>query len=507
LAVLTTRPRDLLTGWPEALNWPQRLAWVRALGLFGVTLVMYLLAQSPSLDDWDSVNFAKAIFHFDMRLQQPHPPGYPAYVFLSRLTYVLTHDPRIALTLLSAVCGALCVLAMYGLAGDFGVPWAALPLAVMPLFWLNADMAMSDVPGLLFVVASVWLINRGTSLADDRQSRWYLLAGCGVAGFGIGVRPQDAVIPLAVLAFYTLPQLIRERKKGLRQELALMALVTLAASLLWAVPLLRSVDYQPAQLWSPVRTQMQYVREADSMLGHPVTKTLLFERLSAFGDIFSAYFAGPRTGGFNAFLGLLAGSVVLGLAAGRRRATWLAAVWLLTYGAVMVLVMQPTDPRKVLPAIPGLFLLLGAAAAGRGQALRRVGLAAGLALTAVLAFKAVPLVRTLHTQLTPPEQAVAYISADYSPQDTVILAGNSLNHVYYELPNFDSIAIDFVTQDELAELLNQKPYRYVISLDEWDTTVPLPPNWQRTSLSFDFERNSLVLPKASVVPFTVYERK
>ncbi|MFI5269247.1 MAG: hypothetical protein ACHQ7M_17875, partial [Chloroflexota bacterium] len=70
---------------------------------------------------------------------------------------------------------------------------------------------------------------------------------------------------------------------------------------------------------------------------------------------------------------------------------------------------------------------------------------------------------------------------------------------------YDSVAIDFVSEDELTQQLANNRYRYVISLDEWDTTVPLPNDWVRGT-SFDFERDWLVLPKASVVPFTVYER-
>jgi len=473
--------------------------------LFMGALALYAAGRSPSMDDWDSVNFVKAIGHFDMRLQQPHPPGYPAYVFLGRVMNLFTHDARSALTLLSAICGALCVLALYGLAGDIGAGWAALPLAVMPLFWLNSEMVLSDVPGLLFAVAAVWLIYRAT-LADEATSRrWYLAGGCGLAGFGAGVRPQDTVIPLAVLALYAVPRLLLERGLACWRDLLLAAGVFVVSCLLWAIPLLASVDGDVQALWQPVRVQMAYVREADSLLGQRITPATLQERLAQFGSVFSGYFGGPREAGLPACLGLAAALIVLALLAGRRPATWLALSWLVSYGAVMVLVMQPTDPRKVLPAIPPMFLLLAAAAA-RKRLPRTVGLAVVIGIATVFAVKGLPLVRTLHTQPTPPEQAVAYIAAHYSPADTVITAGNSLNHVYYELPEFDSIAIDFVTEQELAAELAAQGYRYVISLDEWDTSVPLPSDYVRGQ-SFDFERDPLVLPKASVVPFTVYERQ
>ena len=509
--MLSPAPRvwqtNLPRGMVEGFGW---LALARGVALFVVTFVVYLAGRSPSLDDWDSVNFAKAIYHFDMRLQQPHPPGYPAYVFLSRLTYTVSHDPVAALTLLSAICGALCVLALYALASDFGFGWAALPLAAMPLFWLNSDMAMSDVPGLLFAVAAVWLLQRavrreGAALGPWTRAasarRWWLAAGCGVAGFGLGVRPQDAVVPLAVMGLYVLPLLIRDRAW---REPRLGGAVFAAACLVWTVSLLRSVGWDLHQLYQPLRTQVAYVRTADSMVGQPLTRDLLGGRLADFGSVFSAYFGGPRESGLNAFLGLSAALLVLALLAGRGRATWLALSWLVPYGLFMLLVMQPTDPRKILPAVPPMLLLLGAASL-RFRRWRPAGLVLGVALTAFFAAKGGPLVRTLHTLATPPEQAIAYIGSHYSSDDTIILAGNSLNHVYYELPQYDSVAIDFISEDELSQQLDNARYHYVISLDQWDTTVPLPNEWVRGA-SFDFERNWLVLPKASVVPFTVYER-
>src|SRR5579884_344236 len=184
--------------WQTPLPWSwshfayERLGLARGAALFLASLGLYLRFRPPSLDDWDSVNFVRAIGYFDMRLQQPHPPGYPAYVFLARFVNWFTHDPQLALTLLSAVCGALCVLVFYQLAAGFGAGLAALPLAVMPLFWVLSEMALSDMPGLLFAVTAVWLLSRAALRAPDGPWRRDLALGFAVAGLGAGVRPQDA---------------------------------------------------------------------------------------------------------------------------------------------------------------------------------------------------------------------------------------------------------------------------------------------------------------------------
>jgi hypothetical protein len=203
---------------------------------------------------------------------------------------------------------------------------------------------------------------------------------------------------------------------------------------------------------------------------------------------------------------MLAAIGVLALLAGRRRATWLALVWVGTSLTVILLVMQPTDPRKVLPSIPPMLLLLIAAAGGRHfRAVPRLALVAAVVFTIVFAAKAVPLVRTLDSEATPEHQAVAYIAQHFGPDDAVILAGTSLNHLYYELPQYASLPVDFIDENDLAQELASKPYRYIISLDQWEPSIDLPPQFVKQDV-FSFERDNRVLPKGSVVPFTLYER-
>src|SRR5579859_3732820 len=97
-----------------------RRAWptLTPILLFAGFAALYTLTRSISLDDFDSFNFARAIDHFDVRLNQPQPPGYPVYIFLARLLDLLVRNHQLALTLLSAFCGAAAVLAFYGLARD-----------------------------------------------------------------------------------------------------------------------------------------------------------------------------------------------------------------------------------------------------------------------------------------------------------------------------------------------------------------------------------------------------
>ncbi|HLY64742.1 MAG TPA: glycosyltransferase family 39 protein [Chloroflexota bacterium] len=477
-----------------------------AAALFGLSMVVYVATRSISLDDWDSVNFARAIDYFDVTWQQPHPPGYPAYVFFARLLNLATHDPLTSLTLLSALSGAFCLLAVYVLAADFGAAWAALPLAVMPLFWFNSEMALSDVPGLAFAAGAVWLLHRATiAPAAGRwweSRRWYLLTAAATAGVGAGVRPQDAIIPLAVAACYTLPLLVRERNRSLRHDLLLSGGVFVATCLAWGIPLLHSFQNRDDGI-EAFKWQAQYVKGWDSLVAYgAVTPDVVRSRVADFGSAFSSYFGGPQDGGLVAFCALAAALATLAIIARRSRACWLALVWLGSYGMFMLLVMQPADPRKILPAIPPMFLLLGAAGTATGlKGLRTAAIAACTILVIVFTAKSAPLIRVLDTTLTPPEPAAAYIGSHFPADDTLILAGASDNHIVYRLPDYQSYGVDFLDQDGLDSELASKDYQYLLILDKDGPGVP-----DRYVLEDEvlFERDSLLDPKGARVPLRVY---
>src|SRR5215217_4119834 len=52
-------------------------------------LIAHLAFLAPSLEDIDSINFALGLRHFDPALHQPHPPGYPVFIALGRVSLAL----------------------------------------------------------------------------------------------------------------------------------------------------------------------------------------------------------------------------------------------------------------------------------------------------------------------------------------------------------------------------------------------------------------------------------
>src|SRR5436309_826786 len=68
-----------------------------------VALLLRLVYHTKSLNEWDSVNFALSLVHFDVRAKQPHPPGQLLYVVIGNsngITGTRHHTqmaPRVAL--------------------------------------------------------------------------------------------------------------------------------------------------------------------------------------------------------------------------------------------------------------------------------------------------------------------------------------------------------------------------------------------------------------------------
>lgn len=237
--------------------------------------VIFLAAHLPSLpatlDDLDAINFAMGVRQFDVTQHQPHPPGYPVYMVAAKLsTAALTAlgipgaEVR-GLAVLSALCGALLIPALFalflGLDGSHRrAAWATLLTAASPLVWFTALRPLSDLPGLLAAVIAQALLVRAIVRVPERRewsdsnqtsfvrppfpsflrvnpfssSSSQLMLGALAAGLSIGVRSQNFALTLPLLA---LALVLPSVAGGLAARAA--ALAAFAAGVIaWAVPLL-----------------------------------------------------------------------------------------------------------------------------------------------------------------------------------------------------------------------------------------------------------------------------
>jgi hypothetical protein len=202
-----------------------------AVALFGLLVLASRYPQAPGqLFTFDDVNLALSVGHFDVRISQPQPPGYPVFVLEMRVLHWLRFRRVESILLFLALAGSTAALVLSsefgrrffgGLAGFF----AACLLVFHPVFWHAGIASALRVQLAVVSVLVAWACWR----AWNGERKW-ALGSAIVLGLSAGVRPEigPLLFPLwAVCAW-------RARISGREWVRALGAMA--AAVLLWLLP-------------------------------------------------------------------------------------------------------------------------------------------------------------------------------------------------------------------------------------------------------------------------------
>lgn len=207
-------------------------------GAAALCALAFLAAHLPflpvALEDLDSINFALGLRAFDVAQHQPHPPGYPAFIFLGRIANAVVSSEVTALSAVSVVAGSLAVLGIAALlrrlSSESHDGWRATAgvafSVTAPLFWVTAARPLSDMSGLAATLAAQVLTLRASTPTG-------LAVASFVAAAAVGVRTQVVWLTAPLLLFVWWG--MRER----RLHAAVVAAAGYGAGVLaWAVPLL-----------------------------------------------------------------------------------------------------------------------------------------------------------------------------------------------------------------------------------------------------------------------------
>lgn len=85
----------------------------KILLLILITILTRIFLFKDLFHEWDSINFALAIKKFNIYADQPHPPGYPILVLISKLIYIFIKDELRSLQILSVIFSILGVIIFY----------------------------------------------------------------------------------------------------------------------------------------------------------------------------------------------------------------------------------------------------------------------------------------------------------------------------------------------------------------------------------------------------------
>jgi hypothetical protein len=373
-----------------------RLGAAVAAAIALASLLAHLPSLAPSLEDIDSINFALGLHHFDVASHQPHPPGYPVYIALGRMSLAAIaavasslsaiRTDALALAIWSAIGTAVALLAAASVFASLeetepasvassvprpvSVSLAVALTAAAPLFWMSGLRPMSDMPGLAVALVAMALVLRG------RHDRRALIAGSMVAGIAIGIRSQTVwlTVPLILLV------LIEQRRAGLWWLLSRPVAAGAIACLAWALPLLAVsggfTGYVRA-LGSQAGEDFAWV---DMLWANPTPRRLAFTLYETF---VLPWHSLP-----------LAVAVLIPAAAGglmllarNRRALLILSVGFGPYLAFHMLFQETLTVRYGLPVIPAIAYLAVRGAIGVGRA-GTVFIAAVVAFALVVAVPA-----------------------------------------------------------------------------------------------------------------------
>jgi hypothetical protein len=205
-----------------------RREWALLVALMSVTFLCRIPFRAHIPYGLDSIQFVLGVQHFDVRLHQPHPPGYFLFVMAGRLTNLVLGDPNRSFVAMNVVFSSLCVWVVFQLGVElFGLESglvSAVLLATSPTFWFHGEVALSNMLDCLLVSGLALLCWR---ILQGQHRLSYLAAA--VLGFAGGVRQNT-------LAFMLLLFLFAIARTGMRRiALSIAVLLTIVAA--WYFPM------------------------------------------------------------------------------------------------------------------------------------------------------------------------------------------------------------------------------------------------------------------------------
>jgi hypothetical protein len=219
-----------LTRLPALANGMSRRERIFLLVLVAGTCLSRIPYRAHIPYGLDSIQFVLGVEHFDVRLHQPHPPGYFLFVMLGRLLNSLFSDPNGSFIFLNAVFSGLAVGSVFLLAREIfdsrTGAYAAILMASSPLVWHHGEVALSNMTDCLLVCLLAlicWKILQGNNELVPLSAVLLGLAG--------GVRQNTLVFLLPLWLFAIL-------KAGWRRAL-LGGLCLSITVLAWYLPMAR----------------------------------------------------------------------------------------------------------------------------------------------------------------------------------------------------------------------------------------------------------------------------
>ncbi len=203
-----------------------------ALGVFLVTLFVYLRTLSVTVVFWDVGEFCAA----SRLLQVPHPPGSPLFLLVCRIASLIPYLPDIAARMhaVSAVGSAIGILFLYlvieKLVSRFhstastvdriivfgSSAIGALSLAFSATYWDNSIEAEVYGMAMFFTSIILWLALVWWERSDEPHNEKYFLLIAYLLGLSTGVHILALLVTIPVMMIYYFKKYEYSRKSFIK---------------------------------------------------------------------------------------------------------------------------------------------------------------------------------------------------------------------------------------------------------------------------------------------------
>ena len=466
--------------------------------------MIYVSFMSIGLDYFDSHTFALVLDDPDIGLAEVHSFGFPIYLFIAKLIQLIVGDTQLALTLVSATSGALgiaCVAKIGSLAAGRKAGFISAGLLLfLPGYWINSEVALSDIPGNSLTLLGVFLFLR----AGKKRAALDFVAACFVTGLQLGVRPHNA-IPIVIAAVWAIVKM-RQFNRVYFQTIAQGLIAGILALIIWFIPIIVAFDGLDGYV-NHLASLREHVHASDSLFQTEINSDTLSIRVRAFLDGWLHLLAG---GDARAFI-LIHMLLIVGLIRVpiKSQFTWLFIVWFVVEAGKVFLLASLARHRLFVPALAPLILLAGL---GYARWRGRFKLVRGGVILLIVAFlwQALPLVAGLTQIPPPPEQATSYILEHYpQAEDALVVSQGSFRASQYQLKDYRLLYSLYISPDKLAQIIATAQPKYVIVLDA-DNYAPelfAALNSGLDLVKIDdrlFERDARIFPQHAMVSLQVF---
>jgi hypothetical protein len=153
---------------------------------------------------WDQVDFALALDRFDLRMMQPHFPGYPIFIWGGMVIHTWVADPVQALVIFNKVMMGLSAIPMFLLARRyFGIHFSLLVVIfwqTIPYLNVVSSLPMSEAAA----ISMLWWFFWSVRIALEKNTFFYQILPLFVYSLLLGIRISYIAFGVAIIGLWIL---------------------------------------------------------------------------------------------------------------------------------------------------------------------------------------------------------------------------------------------------------------------------------------------------------------